>query len=169
MKFRFSPIIIKMHQTSTVKLWKNTIFTKPISSIFVTYFCYMKVFQVLYLASNKINESIDIFIMISKNDLNLFFCVYVEIYHIYNLHFKHDSFFVNLPCFHPIYMVFAYAIYFSYSLIQNNKKSNIHSFVKFTKTQTFQHAQLHKNTSISWLIYTKTNKPNIHNIFCPTL
>jgi hypothetical protein len=54
-------------------------------------------------------------------------------------------------------------------LRQNNKKSDIHNFIKFTKTQTFQHAQLHKNTSISQLIYTKTNKPNIHNIFCPTL
>jgi hypothetical protein len=69
---------------------------------------------------------------------------------------------VNLPCFHPIYVVLVYAICFSYSLIQN-KKSNIHNFVKLKKTQTFRHAQLHKNTSISWLIYTKTNKPNIHN------
>ncbi len=32
-----------------------------------------------------------------------------------------------------------------------------------SQTQTFQHARLHKNTSISWLIYKKTNKPNIHN------
>jgi hypothetical protein len=32
----------------------------------------------LYLTSNKINEGIDIIIMISKNDLNLFFCVYVH-------------------------------------------------------------------------------------------
>jgi hypothetical protein len=53
---------------------------QSISSVFVTYFYYTKVFQILYLVSHKFNKRIDIFIMTLQNDLSLLSYVYAEIF-----------------------------------------------------------------------------------------
>jgi len=59
-------------------------------------------FQILYSTRNKLNGSIEIFIMTLKDYFNLLvYSVYIKICHIEKLHFRQEIFCCNLPCFHP--------------------------------------------------------------------
>jgi len=87
----------------------------------------------LYLASNKINEGIDIIIMISKNDLNLFFCVYV---HKSDLEVYWDF---NSQSESPLGSLWAHSLTLSHTSRNVNVISELHSWPALLHPPSFGH------------------------------